>query len=273
MFDRSSEPAVISLPLRYPALPCLLLRVAGCSELAQPSPAQPLKQSINHSLLALAARRRALLHQPSLTYTKGDGKPPRKQPPCSVHQLSSAQPGQIPSISLQCSAVQLGPTAAAAAAARTLHVSISHIEPVCPHIHTPNPRLSLSHQGPRSQVQVHQGLLPNRPPATPPTGPLLNTLLLLPLPQSTTPATPVVLASLHGATLSGQLNTDTLAHHSSPQNRLQRAQHTQSLALAQRLGSPAITQCPSQDRVSPCFVLIAAASGQHHRLCRPDLNS
>lgn len=183
--------------------------------------------------------------------------------------------------------MQLGPkaVAAAAATARNLHVSISHIEPVCLHTHyshsltrthtQPTPVLEQP-LGPRCQVQVPPGLLPNRPPATPATGPLLNTLLLLPPPQSTTPATPVVLASLNGATFSGQLNTDSLANHSSPQNRLQKGHtlHTLSLfALAQRLGSPAITQSPSQDRVSPCFVLIAAASGQHHRLCRPDLTS
>lgn len=63
-FDRPSQPALITpCPCAALALPCLLLSASGCSELAQPSPAQPLKQSINHSLLALAPRRRPLLQQ------------------------------------------------------------------------------------------------------------------------------------------------------------------------------------------------------------------
>lgn len=88
LFERSSEPAVIcTLPALALAtlglLPALLTtqRLLVALSLAQPSPAQPLKQSINHSLLALAPRRRLSLAPTGLdcyctSRTKGDGKPP-----------------------------------------------------------------------------------------------------------------------------------------------------------------------------------------------------
>lgn len=88
VFERSSESPLLftpSLPLR--SLPLGCCRPAYYSallvalSLAQPSPAQPLKQSINHSLLDLAPRRRlfSCTNRTGLyctSRTKGDGKQP-----------------------------------------------------------------------------------------------------------------------------------------------------------------------------------------------------
>lgn len=108
LFERSSEPAVISL---HPPWPCARYLPLRCRRpayysallvalsLAQPSPAQPLKQSINHSILALAPRRRLSLAPTGLdcywtSRTKGDGKPPLYTQPVT---RENSHPFQSPS--------------------------------------------------------------------------------------------------------------------------------------------------------------------------------